>query len=206
MLHARLPLSLCNFEGLLHERGADIGQKTVRFWCHRYGPTFVAVIRKRRRETGKSKVRVASRLRSVGESCLKDRTRGFPRPNRSAARHGRPIDFVDEEAAASGLAPDHIMSPIPPMPPPPMPPAWPFGSGFSAIMASVVMSSAATEAASCSAVRTTLAGSITPNLYMSPYSSVWALKPKAGSFDSMILPATTEPSTPAFSAICRSGA
>jgi hypothetical protein len=49
---------------------------------------------------------------------------------------------------------------MPLIPPPPMPPAWPFGSGFSAIMASVVMSSAATEAASCSAVRTTLAGSI----------------------------------------------
>jgi len=85
------------------------------------------------------------------------------------------------------------------------PPAAAFGSGLSAIIASVVIKRPATEAASSSAVRTTLAGSITPNLYMSPYSSVWALKPKAGSFDSSTLPATTEPSTPAFSAICRSG-
>jgi hypothetical protein len=64
-------------------------------------------------------------------------------------------------------------------------------SGLSAIMASVVISSEATEAASSSAVRTTLAGSITPNLNMSPYSSVWALKPKVLSFDSRTLPATT---------------
>ena len=61
--------------------------------------------------------------------------------------------------------------------------------------------SEATDAASSSAVRTTFAGSITPNLNMSPYSSVWALKPKVLSVDSRTLPATTAPSTPAFSAI-----
>jgi len=41
---------------------------------------------------------------------------------------------------------------------------------------------------------------------MSPYSSVWALKPNVLSLLSLILPATTAPSTPAFSAICLKGA
>src|ERR1700676_3144872 len=49
------------------------------------------------------------------------------------------------------------MPPMPPMPPPPPPCIGGAGSfGSSATMASVVTSSAATEAASCSAVRTTL--------------------------------------------------
>jgi hypothetical protein len=68
------------------------------------------------------------------------------------------------------------------MPPPPAP--APFGSGLSATIASVVINRPATDAASSSAVRTTFAGSMTPNLNMSPYSSVWALKPKLGSVDS----------------------
>ena len=76
--------------------------------------------------------------------------------------------------------PDYIMPGMPPMPPmsgmPPPPPA-PFSSGFSAIMASVVSSSDATLAAFCSAVRTTLVGSMTPALIRSSYSSVAALKP-----------------------------
>lgn len=50
--------------------------------------------------------------------------------------------------------------------------------GLSATSASVVISSEATEAASCKAVRTTLAGSITPALTMSWYSPVAALKPQ----------------------------
>ena len=64
----------------------------------------------------------------------------------------------------------YIMPPIPPMPPMPlmsgMPPP-PFGSGFSAIMASVVSSRPETDAAFCSAVRTTLVGSMTPALIRS---------------------------------------
>jgi hypothetical protein len=70
MLYVRFPLSLCNFEDLLHERGVDVSQETVRFWGHRFGPMFVVVIRQRRTGTGKPKVRVASRLRLVGEACL----------------------------------------------------------------------------------------------------------------------------------------
>ena len=83
------------------------------------------------------------------------------------------------------------MPPMPPMPHrppmsgmPPPPPAEPSLAGLSATMASVVISRPATEAASSSAVRTTFAGSITPNLNRSPYSSVCALKPNFGSLDS----------------------
>src|SRR5579871_1557019 len=50
--------------------------------------------------------------------------------------------------------------------------------GFSATSASVVISSDATDAASCKAVRTTLAGSITPAFTKSSYSPVAALKPQ----------------------------
>jgi len=64
----------------------------------------------------------------------------------------------------------YIIPGIPPMPPmsgmPPPPPAPPF-SGLSAIMASVVSSNPETDAAFCSEVRTTLAGSMTPALIRS---------------------------------------
>jgi putative transposase len=50
MLYVRFPLSLRNVEDLLHERGVEISHETVRFWWHRFGPTFAAEIRKRRIE------------------------------------------------------------------------------------------------------------------------------------------------------------
>jgi hypothetical protein len=58
-----------------------------------------------------------------------------------------------------------------------MPPPF-FSSGFSATSAWVVRSSAATLAAFCSALRTSLVGSRTPAASRSSYSSVWALKPR----------------------------
>lgn len=48
MLYVRFPFSLRNVEDLLHERGIDVSHETVRFWWHRFGPTFAAEIRKRR--------------------------------------------------------------------------------------------------------------------------------------------------------------
>jgi putative transposase len=48
MMYVRYPLSLRNVEDLLHERGIDISHETVRFWWNRFGPIFVAEIRKRR--------------------------------------------------------------------------------------------------------------------------------------------------------------
>jgi len=52
-----------------------------------------------------------------------------------------------------------------------------FFSGFSATTASVVMSSPATDDAFCMANRTTLVGSIIPDLRRSSYCPVSALKP-----------------------------
>jgi putative transposase len=48
MMYVRYPLSLRNVEDLLAERGIDISHETVRFWWNRFGPMFVAEIRKRR--------------------------------------------------------------------------------------------------------------------------------------------------------------
>jgi putative transposase len=48
MLYVRYPLSLCNVEDLLFERGIDICHETVRFWWNRFGPIFAADIRRQR--------------------------------------------------------------------------------------------------------------------------------------------------------------
>ncbi len=48
MLYVRFPLSLRNVEDLLHERGIDVSHETVRFWWNRFGPMFVAEIRRKR--------------------------------------------------------------------------------------------------------------------------------------------------------------
>ena len=89
------------------------------------------------------------------------------------------------------------MPPMPPMPPPGGMAAADSFFGLSATMASVVIRSEATEAASCSAIRTTLVGSMMPAETMSTYSSFCASKPKLPDFSST-LPTTIEPSTPAF--------
>src|SRR6266851_235662 len=78
---------------------------------------------------------------------------------------------------------------IPPGGIPGMPPAD-FSSGFSATMHSVVSSRLATEAAFCSALRTTLVGSMIPAFIRSSNSSVAALKPK-GPLLFLILSTTT---------------
>jgi len=48
MLYVRFPLSLCNVEDLLFERGVDICHEAVRFWWNRFGPMFAAEIRRQR--------------------------------------------------------------------------------------------------------------------------------------------------------------
>ena len=48
MLYVRFPLSLRNVEDLLHERGIEISHETIRFWWNRFGPMFVAEIRRKR--------------------------------------------------------------------------------------------------------------------------------------------------------------
>lgn len=47
MLYVRYPLSLRNFEDLLHERGIEISHETVRFWWNRFNPMFAAEIRRK---------------------------------------------------------------------------------------------------------------------------------------------------------------
>ena len=121
-------------------------------------------------------------------------TRRRDRRRRAAAAHrelaGRPARLITPAAKKKGgpraalcIRFDRtlIIPPIPPMPPPAgIAGAGSFGS--SATIASVVMRRPATEAASCSAVRTTLAGSMMPASTMSTYSSVWASKPKVSDF------------------------
>ena len=48
MTYVRFPFSLWNVEDLLHERGIDISDETVRFWWNRIDPLFAAEIRKKR--------------------------------------------------------------------------------------------------------------------------------------------------------------
>ena len=44
LMYVRYPLSLRNFEDLLHERGIDISHEKVRHWWNPLGPLFAAVI------------------------------------------------------------------------------------------------------------------------------------------------------------------
>jgi len=46
MLYIRLPLSLRNFEDLLHERGIDVSEETMRYWWNRFSPIFASHIHK----------------------------------------------------------------------------------------------------------------------------------------------------------------
>ncbi len=48
MLYIRFPLSLRNVEDLQHERGIDVSHEIIRFWWNRFGPLFVAKIRRKR--------------------------------------------------------------------------------------------------------------------------------------------------------------
>ena len=46
MLFIRFPLSLRNFEDLLHERGIDVSEETMRYWWNRFSPIFASQIHK----------------------------------------------------------------------------------------------------------------------------------------------------------------
>lgn len=48
MMYIRFPLSLRNVEDLLHERGINICQESVRLWIDRVGPVFAGKIRTKR--------------------------------------------------------------------------------------------------------------------------------------------------------------
>src|SRR2546427_753339 len=88
--------------------------------------------------------------------------------------------------------------------PPDGAPAPFFFSGFSAMAASVVRRRPATLAAFWSAVRTTLAGSMTPAFKSGSKRSLTASKPKS-SLPARTRASTTAGSCPALAAVCRSG-
>ncbi len=46
MLYVRFPLSLRNFEDLLHERGIEVSHETARNWWNRFGSMFASEIKK----------------------------------------------------------------------------------------------------------------------------------------------------------------
>jgi putative transposase len=48
LLYIRFPLSLRNVKDLLHERGIEISHEAVRYWWNRFGPIFVAELRRKR--------------------------------------------------------------------------------------------------------------------------------------------------------------
>lgn len=54
MMYVQFPLSLCNVEDLLHERGSEISHETVRFWWNRFDPMLTADIRRRRASQARS--------------------------------------------------------------------------------------------------------------------------------------------------------
>merc|ERR1712146_173666 len=113
-----------------------------------------------------------------------------------------PADTGPAESAILSLMQLYIMPPMPPMPP-----GAPAGSslGISVTITSVVVISPETDAASSSAVRTTLSGSITPAFTMFSYTPLAALKPTILSFSSSSLPTITDPSSPAFDAMVATG-
>ena len=49
-LYVRFPLSLRNVENLLHERGIDVSNGSIRFWWGGFGPISASEIRRKRVE------------------------------------------------------------------------------------------------------------------------------------------------------------
>ena len=46
MMYVRFPISLRNWEDLLHESGIDVSNEAVRFWWNCFGPVFAVDIHK----------------------------------------------------------------------------------------------------------------------------------------------------------------
>jgi len=86
------------------------------------------------------------------------------------------LPATPELSAELATAPTQVRS-ANSMPPSPPGIGGAFFSGFSATIASVVIRRPATDAAFCSATRTTLVGSIMPRFTRSAYSPDWASKP-----------------------------
>jgi putative transposase len=128
MMYVRFPLSLRNVEDLLHERGIDISHETVRFWWNRFGPMFVAEIRRRRVDRMRSGThwqwhldevfvkingethylwRAVDHEWEVLESFVtkrRDRKAALKFLRKTMKRHGRPRIFVTDKLRSYGAA------------------------------------------------------------------------------------------------------
>jgi putative transposase len=128
MMYVRFPLSLRNVEDLLHERGIDISHETVRFWWNRFGPMFVAEIRRRRVDRMRSGThwqwhldevfvkingethylwRAVDHEGEVLESFVtkrRDRKAALKFLRKTMKRHGRPHNFVTDMLRSYGAA------------------------------------------------------------------------------------------------------
>jgi putative transposase len=128
MLYIRFPLSLRNFEDLLHERGIEISHETVRYWWNRFGPMFAAEIRGRRVEAMRAcrqwqwhldevyvKIngvthylwRAVDHEGEVLESTVtktRDRKAALRFLKKSMKRHGRPETIVTDRLRSYGAA------------------------------------------------------------------------------------------------------
>ena len=128
MLYIRFPLSLRNVEDLLHERGIEISQETVRYWWNRFGPMFAAAIRVKRGEAMRAQRqwrwhldeiyvkingvthylwRAVDHEGEVLESVVtktRDRKAALKFLKKSMKRHGRPEVIVTDRLRSYGAA------------------------------------------------------------------------------------------------------
>ena len=128
MLYIRFPLSLCNVEDLLHERGIEISHETVRYWWNRFGPMFAADLRRKRVDRMRGRKhwrwhldevfvkingvthylwRAVDHEGEVLESIVtktRDRKAALKLLKKSMKRHGRPESIVTDRLRSYGAA------------------------------------------------------------------------------------------------------
>ena len=138
----------------------------------------------------------------VGVLHRRERSDGIQR--RRTGQTARPRRHLQAVACATSSRPCRPCRPCRPSPAAAAAPASAF-SGLSATRASVVSSSAAIDAAFCSAERVTLAGSMTPALTRSSISPVDGVEPDRSPSRPRPDWTTTAPSSPALIAIHLSG-
>jgi putative transposase len=128
MLYIRFPLSLCNVEDLLHERGIEISHETVRYWWNRFGPMFAADLRRKRVDRMRGRKhwrwhldevfvkingathylwRAVDHEGEILESVVikaRDRKAALKLLKKSMKRHGRPETIVTDRLRSYGAA------------------------------------------------------------------------------------------------------
>ena len=55
-LYHRFPLSLCEVQEMMAQRGIIISHETVRQWCAKFGQTYATALRRRRTRPGDRRV------------------------------------------------------------------------------------------------------------------------------------------------------